>query len=156
MADLIKRGMLHTLIVNADLFLREAREVDHILTISVDIQEINTWSKVLHEGAQSPGIDGPVVDSLILIELGVDSSLGLKGQAVGSRDPVPAADLGDEAALPSGAVINGNLDSLYGSNVVAVARVASSARTEDGEECLDVHLAEKLLAVLRVSLEGKP
>jgi len=95
---------------------------------------------VLHEGAQSAGVDGPVVDGLILVELGVDCCFWLKGQPVGGSDTVSAADLCDEAALLFRAVVNGDFDSLYGGDIVAVAGVASCSGAEDGKECLSLFL----------------
>lgn len=86
---------------------------------------------MLHEGAKSPGVDCPVVDGLILVELGMDCCFWLEGQPVGGSDAISAADLGDEAALLSRAVVNGDLDSLYGGDVVAVAGVASCSGAED-------------------------
>lgn len=74
---------LHTLIVDADLFLREAREVDHILAIGVDIQEIDTRAEVLHQRSKCPRINGPVVYGLVLVELGVHRWFGFEGQFVG-------------------------------------------------------------------------
>lgn len=71
--------VLRTLIVNADLFLRETRKIDYVLPIGVDVQKINAGPKVLHQRAEGPGVDGPMVDSLILVKFGVHWSLGFKG-----------------------------------------------------------------------------
>lgn len=38
----------HTLIVNADLLFREAREVDYTLAVGVDVQKIYARTEVLH------------------------------------------------------------------------------------------------------------
>lgn len=41
---------------------------------------------MLHQGAESAGVDGPVMDSLVFVELGMDRNLSFEGQLMGCGD----------------------------------------------------------------------
>lgn len=69
---------MHTLIVNADLLFGEAGKIDYALAIGVDVQKVNARTKVLHQRAESPGVNGPMMSGLILIKFCVHWSLGLE------------------------------------------------------------------------------
>lgn len=82
----MRRVSLQTFITDADLLLSVTSEVDDSHAISVDVQQVNAWAEVVHQGAQSPGIDCPVVYGFIFVKLGVHWSLGFEGQVMCRRD----------------------------------------------------------------------
>lgn len=67
-----------TLIIYADLLFCETCKVDDVLAVGVDIQKIDARSKMFHQRAQRPRVDGPVIDGLVLVEFGMNRSLGFK------------------------------------------------------------------------------
>lgn len=80
---------MRTLVIYADLFLGETREIDDILAVRVDVEEIDPRAEVFHQGAQSPRVDGPVMNSLVPVELGVNRHLGLERQSMSCSDSWP-------------------------------------------------------------------
>lgn len=91
---------------------------------------------MLHQGAESPGVDGPVVDGLIFVEFGMDWRFRLEGEPMGGRYTVPAEDLGNEAALLSRAIVDDDLASFYCGDIVAGSRVSSGTGAEDSKQSL--------------------
>ena len=67
--------------------LREASEVDNpSLIVGVDVKELDPRAEVVHELAQSPRRDAPVVYCLVLVKLGMRRGFRLEDQRMRCRD----------------------------------------------------------------------
>lgn len=54
--------------------------------VGVDVKKFDPWTKVVHELAECPGRNGPVVSGFFLVELGVDGGLDFVWEGMRSRD----------------------------------------------------------------------
>ena len=129
--------MMHTLItVSTSLldFLGEAGKVyDARILVGIDVQELDTRTKVVHQLAQGPRRYGPAVCGLGLVKLCMRRGLGFKGQRVRSRDAISTRHSGDQPALPAGTVINGDITAVD-RRVSPTRGVPTLSGPEDGEE----------------------
>lgn len=97
--------------VLADCLFAEAREIN-MIAIGVDIQVVDSGTKMVHELAQRARRDGPVMGCILLAKFGMHRHSCLEWQTVSRSEAGPKNDAGNEPALDALTVFDGNLTAL--------------------------------------------
>lgn len=80
-----------------------------MVAVRVDVKIVYARPEMVHQLAQRPGRDGPVVRCILAAKLGVHWRRNLKGQSMCGCEATSEYYAGNEAALDAFAVFNGNV-----------------------------------------------
>lgn len=92
-----------------------------MIAIRVDVEVLGSGPKVIHKLLQGSRRDAPVVESLLLVELGMYGHADFKRKSVRSSQSISKDDSGNEAALNAFSIFYSDVAAVYDTLLVPFA-----------------------------------